>query len=59
MLNALRQRRDRYQHNAAGAKEFVSAGESPREAQIADSELAAWTSIMSMILNLDEAITKG
>ena len=59
LLNALRQRRDRYQQNVAGAKEFVSAGESPREAQIEDSELAAWTSVMSMILNLDEAITKG
>lgn len=59
LLQTLRQRRESYQQNPSGAKEFISVGESPREAPVDDSELAAWTSVMSLILNLDEAITKG
>ncbi|WP_373649888.1 DUF1553 domain-containing protein [Schlesneria sp. DSM 10557] len=59
LLKSLQQRRQHYRQDAAGAKEFLSVGESSREASVEDSELAAWASVMSLILNLDEAITKG
>ena len=49
----------RYKRDPAAAKAFVSVGESPRNESIDEAELAAWTSVMSLILNLDEAITKG
>ena len=48
-----------YQQDAEAAKSFLSVGESIRDESINPPELAAWTSIMSLILNLDEVITKG
>jgi hypothetical protein len=49
----------RYQQNSGAAKQLVSAGESLRDQSINEPELAAWTSLMSIILNMDEAITKS
>lgn len=53
------QRLSYYQQDAEAAKSFLSIGESLRDDSINPPELAAWTSIMSLILNLDEVITKG
>lgn len=53
------QRLSYYQQDAEAAKSFLAVGESPRDESINPSELAAWTSVMSLILNLDEVITKG
>jgi hypothetical protein len=47
-----------YQKDPKAAEEFLSYGESPRKAEIPLSELAAYTSVASMILNLDAAINK-
>jgi mono/diheme cytochrome c family protein len=41
------------------ALQLLASGESPRYAALDVSELAAWTAVASMILNLDETITKG
>jgi hypothetical protein len=49
----------KFQQNPTSAKELISVGESPRDPALAEPELAAWTSVMSVIMNLDEAITKG
>jgi hypothetical protein len=38
---------------------LISVGESPRPADLDVSELAAWTAIGNILLNLDETITKG
>jgi hypothetical protein len=59
LLKTLDQRRMRFRDNSADAKSFITVGESPRDDSLSDSELAAWASVMSLILNLDEAITKG
>jgi len=59
LVKTHQQRLDHYRKDLPGAKALVSVGESPREPSIEDAELAAWTSVMSLILNLDEAITKG
>jgi hypothetical protein len=48
-----------YQADIAGAGSLVAVGASPRDAAIAVSELAAYTAIANLILNLDEVITKG
>ena len=37
---------------------LVSTGESKRDGRLDVAELAAYTAVASMILNLDEAITK-
>ena len=37
---------------------LVAVGESPRDKRLDAAELAAWTTVASVILNLDETITK-
>ena len=39
-------------------RSYLSQGESPRDEKLDASELAAYTTVASLILNLDETITK-
>ena len=59
LAKTYQQRLSRYRQDPTGAKSLISVGESPRNESIEEIEFAAWTSVMSLILNLDEAITKG
>ena len=59
LLKTYQQRLSHYQQDAAGAKSLISIGDSVRDETIGEIDLAAWTSVMSLILNLDEVITKG
>ena len=59
LLKTFQQRLARYRQDPAGAKSFVSIGESARDESLDEAELAAWTFVMSLLLNLDETITKG
>jgi hypothetical protein len=54
----LRGRRDAFQKNTREAAKLIAIGESPRDTRIDPAELAAWTTVASAILNLDETITK-
>ncbi len=47
-----------YRRDKDAAEKLVKVGESPADAKLADDELAAWTTVASVILNLDETITK-
>ena len=47
-----------YKKEPAAAKKLLSVGESPRNEKLDVAELAAWASVASVILNLDETITK-
>jgi hypothetical protein len=49
---------DRFRTNAPAALKLVSEGEQSRPETLNASELAAYTSVASLILNLDEVITK-
>jgi len=55
---ALHRFRARYQAKPADAEAYLDQGDSPRDRSIAAPELAAWTTIASLLLNLDETITK-
>lgn len=55
LLDATRARFEAYPDQAA---ELLAVGESEVDDSIAPSELAAWASVMSVILNLDETLTK-
>ncbi len=44
--------------NPAEADKLLSAGEAPRDGELHTAELAAYTAVMSTLLNLDEAITR-
>ncbi len=48
-----------YRQNADGAAKLLNVGEAPHNEKLDPAELAAWTMVSSVILNLDEAITKG
>ncbi len=47
-----------YQKGPAAALKLVSAGESPRDENLAVAELAAYTAVCSLMLNLDDTMTK-
>jgi hypothetical protein len=48
----------RFRAEPEAARALISMGESPRDGQLAEDELAACTAVAGLILNLDEAITK-
>ena len=47
-----------YRRHADDSAKLVRVGESKSNPKLDKSELAAWTTVASMILNLDETITK-
>jgi hypothetical protein len=47
-----------YQADSKAALALVSVGESPRPADLNVGELAAWTAVGNVLLNLDETITR-
>ncbi|HTM48939.1 MAG TPA: DUF1553 domain-containing protein [Bryobacteraceae bacterium] len=58
LLGSYRHYLDQYQTNVESARKLVRAGESPVNATLDTSELAAYTTVASLILNLDETVTK-
>jgi hypothetical protein len=48
-----------YRVNETPATRLLGVGESKRDEQLDSAELAAWTVVASIILNLDETVTKG
>ncbi len=49
---------DNYRKNRTAAEELLKIGDSPHDAQLDSAELAAYTAIAGLILNLDEVVTK-
>ncbi|MFM9962617.1 MAG: PSD1 and planctomycete cytochrome C domain-containing protein [Planctomycetaceae bacterium] len=49
----------RFQADPATATKLLSVGEAARNEQLPIAELAAWSAIANLILNLDETVTKG
>jgi hypothetical protein len=58
LRDLLRKGRETYRRDEAAALKLLAVGESPRDKQVPPAELAAWTTVASVILNLDETITK-
>jgi hypothetical protein len=50
---------EEYRAKPEDAVKLLSVGESARDTDLDSCELAAWSTVASMILNLDETITKG
>ena len=48
-----------FKGNAESARSLIGIGTSAPDASIPQAELAAWTMVANLILNLDETITKG
>jgi uncharacterized protein DUF1553 len=58
LLRVLDQERSTFQKDHDAALKLLSVGESKRDEKLDATVLAAWTTVASMILNLDETITK-
>ncbi len=62
-LNALRRRLDglleQFGADPEGADELATVGEAPPDESLDAIEVAAYTSLMNAIVNLDEVVTKG
>jgi len=58
LVEAARQERTEYRRHQDEAAKLLAVGDSKCNPRRDPSELAAWTTVASMILNLDETITK-
>jgi hypothetical protein len=47
-----------YRSDPSAALKLLGAGETPRDAKLDVAELAAWTGVAGVVLNLDEVVTK-
>lgn len=59
ILSNFETQRARFAENAEAAAGLIAVGDSEPPADIEADELAAWTVVTSLILNLDETITRG
>jgi mono/diheme cytochrome c family protein len=59
LLAAYKDHLANYTKNAEAAKKLIAVGESKPDPQLNPTELAAWTMIGNLILNLDEVMNKG
>lgn len=59
VIDSYRRHLDGFKADAKAAQELLTNGESPHNSTFPESELAAWTMVANMILNLHETITKG
>ena len=58
LTDGLRAHLKKYQSDRKSAEELISTEESPRNKKLDAAELAAYTTIANLILNLDEVVTK-
>jgi hypothetical protein len=58
LMSSLNYYRDMFQTDPSAANKFLSQGEAPRDQKLNQQELAAYSAVASMILNLDIAVTK-
>jgi hypothetical protein len=49
----------KYSKDKTAAENLLKVGESPRDPKLDSAELASWTTMCGVILNLDEAVTRG
>ncbi len=59
VLAVLKSHLEEYQNNAEAARKLIDFGDSKPNPALDASELAAWTMVANLILNLDETVTKG
>jgi Protein of unknown function (DUF1553)/Protein of unknown function (DUF1549)/Concanavalin A-like lectin/glucanases superfamily/Planctomycete cytochrome C len=59
LLNLLAEQLPRFAADSESAKQLLSVGESSRDESLSAFELAAYTVVAGVLLNLDETVTKG
>jgi len=59
VLGFLQKTRDRLANNPDDARKIASAGERRREPSLAIDQVATWTLVCNLVLNLDETVTRN
>ena len=59
LVRTLKQYGAKYRADEAAAQKLLSVGESPMNEDLSQSELAAYTMVASLLLNLDETLNKN
>ncbi|HVK57576.1 MAG TPA: DUF1553 domain-containing protein, partial [Candidatus Kapabacteria bacterium] len=59
LLDVLQKQQADFARDAASAQKFLSIGEWKPQASLDQSKLAAWTTVASILMNLDETVTKN
>jgi hypothetical protein len=59
MLDLLTAHSERFEHDLEAAQKLISYGESVADKEILPRELAAWTLVANLLLNLDEVVNKN
>ncbi|MBI4326004.1 MAG: PSD1 domain-containing protein [Chloroflexi bacterium] len=58
LLDTFEKYRAKYQKDPEAAQQIISVGESPVNSKLNKTELAAYTMVANLLLNLDETVTK-
>ena len=58
LLEILADARTHFMANSTASEEFLSIGNSARDSSFNPVDLAAWSAVMNVVLNLDESISK-
>ena len=58
LLAMLKRANEHFRTHPGAAEKVLKTGESPNDGALDPTELAAYTSVMNMLLNLDEVLTK-
>jgi hypothetical protein len=58
LVSQYRTHRAQYEKDRAAAEKLLTVGESKRDVSMDSAELAAWAMVASILLNLDETITR-
>ena len=59
LARILEAQRARYRADDEAARKVIAVGESPVPGDVAPAELAAYTMVANLLLNLDEVVTKN
>lgn len=59
VMNALTQHQNRYDSDPVAAKELIQYGETVADTSVESAELAAYTLVANLLLNLDEVVAKN
>jgi hypothetical protein len=58
LTNALAEYQDHFRHDPEAAAQLIANGESPSDTKLNTADLAAYATLASLLLNLDEVVTK-
>jgi hypothetical protein len=59
LVAAYQQEFEHYRANPKAAKELIASGSMPADKKLDGPELAAWTMVANIVLNLDEVVTRN